>query len=177
MIAPSIQVAWSCEAISAAVEWSVRHLPDFRLPDKAIDLLDTACAQARFLTFSGGASPQCVDRAFIKQRELIAGQAEILKKLAQMDAKLLKHDDALRMTHAGRIKCIEIDPPYNTGNNDFIYNDVFLNKDHLRPSHSAIFNGALWNQTMMFFTTKAPRHKDTKGRKQNADLNADLILW
>jgi adenine-specific DNA-methyltransferase len=37
---------------------------------------------------------------------------------------------ALRMTHAGRIKCIEIDPPYNTGNNDFIYNDVFLNKDH-----------------------------------------------
>ncbi len=44
-------------AISAAIEWSVRYLPDFRLPDKAIDLLDTACAQARFLTFSGkGAS-------------------------------------------------------------------------------------------------------------------------
>ena len=38
-----------------------------------------------------------VVRAFIKQRELIAGQAEILKKLARMDAKLLKHDDALRV--------------------------------------------------------------------------------
>jgi len=38
-----------------------------------------------------------VVRAFIKQRELIAGQAEILKKLARMDAKLLKHDDALRL--------------------------------------------------------------------------------
>jgi hypothetical protein len=38
-----------------------------------------------------------VVRAFVKQRELIAGQAEILKKLAQMDAKLLKHDDALRV--------------------------------------------------------------------------------
>ncbi len=38
-----------------------------------------------------------VVRAFIKQRELLAGQAEILKKLAQMDAKLLKHDDALRV--------------------------------------------------------------------------------
>jgi len=38
-----------------------------------------------------------VVRAFIKQRELLAGQAEILKKLAQMDAKLLKHDDALRI--------------------------------------------------------------------------------
>jgi len=43
-------------AISTAVEWSVRYLPDFRLPDKAIDLLDTACAQARFLTFSGKGS-------------------------------------------------------------------------------------------------------------------------
>jgi len=28
----------------------------------------------------------------------------------------------LRMTHAGRVKCIYIDPPYNTGNRDFIYN-------------------------------------------------------
>jgi ATP-dependent Clp protease ATP-binding subunit ClpC len=50
------------EAISAAVEWSVRYLPDFRLPDKAIDLLDTACAQARFLTFSGQPGQSGVDR-------------------------------------------------------------------------------------------------------------------
>lgn len=35
----------------------------------------------------------------------------------------------LRMTHAGRIKCIYIDPPYNTGNRDFIYNDRFVDKD------------------------------------------------
>ena len=38
-----------------------------------------------------------VVRAFIKQRELLAGQAEILKKLAQMDAKLMQHDDALQV--------------------------------------------------------------------------------
>jgi hypothetical protein len=38
-----------------------------------------------------------VVRAFIKQRELIAGQAEILMKLAQLDATLLKHDEALRI--------------------------------------------------------------------------------
>jgi adenine-specific DNA-methyltransferase len=36
---------------------------------------------------------------------------------------------ALRMTHAGRVKCIYIDPPYNTGNRDFIYNDSFIDKD------------------------------------------------
>lgn len=35
----------------------------------------------------------------------------------------------LRMTHAGRVKCILIDPPYNTGNKDFIYNDHFVDKD------------------------------------------------
>lgn len=35
----------------------------------------------------------------------------------------------LRMTHAGQVKCIYIDPPYNTGNRDFIYNDRFVDKD------------------------------------------------
>ena len=35
----------------------------------------------------------------------------------------------LKMTHTGRIKVIYIDPPYNTGNKDFIYNDQFVDKD------------------------------------------------
>ncbi|MCK9590184.1 MAG: ORF6N domain-containing protein, partial [Terrimicrobiaceae bacterium] len=38
-----------------------------------------------------------VVRAFIKQRELLMAQSDVLKKLAQMDAKLLEHDDALRV--------------------------------------------------------------------------------
>ena len=37
-----------------------------------------------------------VIRAFIKQRELLRTHTEILKKIAQIDAKLLKHDDVLR---------------------------------------------------------------------------------
>ncbi len=36
---------------------------------------------------------------------------------------------ALRMAYAGRVKCICIDPPYNTGNRDFVYNDHFVDKD------------------------------------------------
>ena len=32
----------------------------------------------------------------------------------------------LRMTHAGKVKCILIDPPYNTGSKDFVYNDNFV---------------------------------------------------
>src|SRR5574337_1592362 len=35
----------------------------------------------------------------------------------------------LRMTHAGRVKCIYIDPPYNTGNRDFIYNDRYIDRE------------------------------------------------
>ncbi len=37
-----------------------------------------------------------VVRAFIKQRELLMAHSDVLKKLAQMDAKLMKHDEALR---------------------------------------------------------------------------------
>lgn len=42
---------------------------------------------------------------------------------------------ALRITHRGRIKCIFIDPPYNTGAGDFIYNDRFVEREH-RYRHS-----------------------------------------
>ena len=31
---------------------------------------------------------------------------------------------ALLPTHAGKVKCIYIDPPYNTGNENWIYNDA-----------------------------------------------------
>ena len=34
----------------------------------------------------------------------------------------------LEKTHAGKIDVIYIDPPYNTGNNDFVYNDAFVDK-------------------------------------------------
>ena len=35
----------------------------------------------------------------------------------------------LRMAFAGRVKCIYIDPPYNTGNRDFVYNDHFVDRE------------------------------------------------
>lgn len=46
--------------------------------------------------------------------------------------------DALRLlksTHAGRVRVIYIDPPYNTGNKDWIYNDRYVGtKDRWRHS-------------------------------------------
>lgn len=47
----------------------------------------------------------------------------------------------LRMTHAGRIRCIYIDPPYNTGNRDFVYNDRFVDRSHR-------FRHSLWLEFM-----------------------------
>ena len=41
----------------------------------------------------------------------------------------------LRMTHSGKVKCIYIDPPYNTGNRDFVYNDRFFDSTN-RFRHS-----------------------------------------
>ena len=36
---------------------------------------------------------------------------------------------ALTYTHAGKIDVIYIDPPYNTGNRDFIYNDAYVDRE------------------------------------------------
>ncbi|MDQ3511748.1 MAG: site-specific DNA-methyltransferase, partial [Pseudomonadota bacterium] len=48
---------------------------------------------------------------------------------------------ALRVSHAGKIRCIYIDPPYNTGNKDFVYNDRFVDKSHR-------FRHSLWLEFM-----------------------------
>lgn len=37
----------------------------------------------------------------------------------------------LEKTHKGKIDLIYIDPPYNTGNQDFIYNDEYISSDDL----------------------------------------------
>ena len=38
-----------------------------------------------------------VVRAFIKQREVLLAKSDVLKRLAEMDAKLLQHDDTLKI--------------------------------------------------------------------------------
>jgi ATP-dependent Clp protease ATP-binding subunit ClpC len=48
----------SQDAIDAAVSFSVRYLQDFRLPDKAIDLIDQACASIRLIALGMGSAGQ-----------------------------------------------------------------------------------------------------------------------
>ena len=62
--------------------------------------------------------------------ELNAGRSVLGKgEKPSLDGNLIIEGDnllalkALLPTHAGRIKCIYIDPPYNTGNENWVYND------------------------------------------------------
>lgn len=76
------------------------------------------------------------------ERELEANYP-ILKEVADREIKtsidkptnlLIEGDNlhslnTLLITHRGRISIIAIDPPYGTGNKDFIYNDSFVDKE------------------------------------------------
>jgi len=68
------------EAIAAAVSLSVRYQTDKRLPDKAIDLIDTACAKKRIV-----ATPFTIERSDI---------VGVLSKLIKIPADQIGNDTA-----------------------------------------------------------------------------------
>lgn len=47
-----------------------------------------------------------------------------------IEGENLKALTDLCYTHAGKIDVIYIDPPYNTGNKDFVYNDQFIEREN-----------------------------------------------
>ncbi len=76
-------VRYTSSAIKAAVELSARYLPDRKLPDKAIDVLDEAGA-AQMLV------PENKRKKTITNKEV----EEIVAKMARMPAKSVSTDDA-----------------------------------------------------------------------------------
>lgn len=65
----------------------------------------------------------------VKYHQLIPHQDKSLTDKVSLHDNLIIHGDnlkalkALLPTYAGKVKCIYIDPPYNTGNEGWIYND------------------------------------------------------
>lgn len=65
----------------------------------------------------------------VKYHQLIPKKDKSLTSKVSLNDNLIIHGDnlvalkALLPTYAGKIKCIYIDPPYNTGNEKWIYND------------------------------------------------------
>lgn len=73
----------------------------------------------------------------VKYHELIPDEAASLTDNVSLNDNLIIHGDnlaalkALLPNYGGRIKCIYIDPPYNTGNESWRYNDN-VNSDMMR---------------------------------------------
>ena len=77
------QVRYTSGAIKAAVELSARYIPDRKLPDKAIDVLDEAGA-AQMLV------PEAKRKKTITHKEV----EDIVAKIARMPSKTVSMDDA-----------------------------------------------------------------------------------
>lgn len=97
----------SDEALNAAVDLSIVYVPDRRLPDKAIDLLDQACAQARLQSLSGNLRAHFRDGVTIGRQEIatvIAHRCGIpVGELTEDEGtRLLNMEDALRIRVKGQ---------------------------------------------------------------------------
>ncbi|MEV0407575.1 ATP-dependent Clp protease ATP-binding subunit [Actinoallomurus sp. NPDC050550] len=97
------------EGVEAAVDLAIRFLPDLRLPDKAIDLLDEACAAARIRTLSPGAPPATeVDSAALAA--VVAERVRLpVERVAASEAKrLLTLEERLRRRVIGQDEAVEV---------------------------------------------------------------------
>lgn len=76
---------------------------------------------------------EAIDEVLATHTPVLTDQADLLLDNGGEMNFLLEGDNLaalqlLEKTHKGRIDVIYIDPPYNTGNKDFIYDDTFVDK-------------------------------------------------
>lgn len=64
----------------------------------------------------------------VKERAIISEDSDAPNHIL-IEGDNLEALTALTYTHAGKIDVIYIDPPYNTGNKDFVYNDTFVDSE------------------------------------------------
>jgi ATP-dependent Clp protease ATP-binding subunit ClpA len=107
-------VRFDVEALRAAVDLSVRYLPDRFLPDKAIDLLDEAGAAAKLSSFKGIISREAIARVVSRiakvpvqevstseRAQLQALDVEMKKEIFGQDQAISGLADAVRMARTG----------------------------------------------------------------------------
>ncbi|MEW6668316.1 MAG: ATP-dependent Clp protease ATP-binding subunit [Thermodesulfobacteriota bacterium] len=82
-------------ALAAAVNLSVRHLPDRKLPDKAIDLLDEGCARTQnlLLSVAGRATPAQETPGRVTAETV----AEVVAEWTGIPANQMKEDEKTRL--------------------------------------------------------------------------------
>lgn len=89
------------EALKSSVELSKRYLHERKLPDKAIDLIDEACAQARLLGTKATIDASRIEEAVatmahIPSRQISVDDKEVLKNLeATLKSRIFGQDEAI----------------------------------------------------------------------------------
>jgi len=114
--------------------------------DELIDELETLKKKKYGLVWDKKNSQEMLD-AFVNWENVpenfVPKQFPVLKEIKNKEIKtdegrpanlLIEGDNyhslaVLNFTHQNKIDVIYIDPPYNTGNEDFIYNDKFIDKE------------------------------------------------
>jgi len=97
------------DAITAAVDLSLRYLPDLHLPDKAVNLVDQACSQARLSTLTEAAvATRRLEVGRTEIAKVVAEQARLpLNQLTESEAdRLLKMEDQIRLRVMGQDEAI-----------------------------------------------------------------------
>ena len=89
------QLEIGADAIDAAVQYSVRYLHDRALPDKAIDLLDEACAAVRLGQTGGHRLPDCTAEPAVHAQQI----ARILSAKTGIPAGKLTSSETDRLLH------------------------------------------------------------------------------
>lgn len=114
-------VAIATDALAASVDLSIRYIPDRRLPDKALDLIDQACAQARLrsLTSIRNLVKLHIDASHVaavvsrmcgvplakitatEKEQLLRMEDRLRERVKGQDAALISVADAIRIAKSG----------------------------------------------------------------------------
>ena len=87
------------EAINAAVEFSQRYLSELRLPDKAIDLIDQACAGVRLSSISSWKNKPTTTE--VKRIDV----ASVVSRKCRIPLERLSEDEKQRLLHLEEYLC------------------------------------------------------------------------
>lgn len=114
-------VTVAADALEAAIDLSIRYVPDRRLPDKALDLIDQACAQARLRSLTAIRNPvkAHIDASNVaavvsricgvplakitatEKEQLLRMEDRLRERVKGQDAALVSVADAIRIAKSG----------------------------------------------------------------------------
>ena len=121
----------------------------------------------------------------IRTLEMDAEKSLTGEEQPSLDDNLIIHGNnldalkALLPRYAGRIKCIYIDPPYNTGKEEWIYNDN-VNSPQAKAwleKNSPIDVEDMERHDKWLFMMWPRLHKMSSSRKQKGRLNSSVALF